>query len=202
MLKNITDLHIVDVINRKLFEEYRVLDGRPIYRLVWSDDQLELRVGTFTDWYGSILIREEHKALREIKKYWYLEQQCWVLEKLVFMPKWEAMKDLLEELVQARNGTYEPVYTFIGADNSPLPVSFPVVEYIIQCLHNPQKLTEKDYKAIYDAEERAETQYFEEKLGEEERSPLFVWEESAFVSTNQLKFKQTYVEKSGQVTLD
>jgi hypothetical protein len=57
-------------------------------------------------------------------------------------------------------------------------------------------------KALEEVEERNEVKYFEDQLSQGERSPLFVWENSAFVSTNQLKYKQDYVEKTGLVTLD
>lgn len=193
----ITDKTIIDGINQRLYDSYRVIDGRPIYRIVWSDDQLELRLGTFTDWYGHILIRQEHKALREIKKYWYLKRPCWLLEKLVFMPSEYHLKDILEELVQARNGTYEPVYVFNDRDNNPIPVVESVVEFIINSLHNPQKRTKKDFEAMEKLEEKGEVKFFEDQLGENERSPLFVWDNSAFVSTNQMKFREEYKEPLG-----
>lgn len=203
-----TDLLVIEAINASLKHEYRVLDGRPIYRIVWSDDQLEKRLGTFCDYYGSILIREEHKCLREVKKYWYLQKPCWVLEKLVFLPREREMYDLIEELVEGRNGTYETVYTFINKKQEQLPVVHEIVEAIIHTLHSPdKKLTQSDFDAIEKLEEKAEMDMFEAELMENERSPLFVWENSAFVSTNQLEYKrklgigQSYVESTGAVTL-
>jgi hypothetical protein len=103
-----TDKHLVDAINSSLHQQFRVLDGRPIYRLVWSDDQLEVRKGKFSDFYGKIFIREV-VAVRQIKKYWYMEEPGWVLEKLTFIKGNQALKDITEELVESGNGSYEPI---------------------------------------------------------------------------------------------
>jgi hypothetical protein len=173
--------------------------------LVWADEQIERRKGTFTDYYGSILIRQEYQAVRDIKKYWYFKRQdVWVLEKLVFLPKESQMKDMLEELVHAQNGTYEPLYTFADINDNPLPVVHEVVDFVIWRTQNPmEKMTQKDVDKLEAAEDKREVQYFEEQLRQDERSPLFVWENSAFVSTEQIKFRKemTYVEKSGPIEL-
>lgn len=184
-----SDHVIVEAINKKLYEEYRILDGRPIYRIVWSDDQLEMRKGTFTDWYGHILIRQEHNIVRQVKKYWYFEKPCWVLEKLVWIHQEAALKEQVEELVESRNGSYEPVYSFYRSSTKQnLPVNHRVVDFIVYSLHNPGKADPVKAQAVEEAEEVA---YFEEKLGEGERSPLFVAENSTFVSTNQMTFRNS-----------
>ncbi len=172
----ITDKVVIDSINKTLHENYRVLDGRPIYRLVWSDNQLEKRFSDkWCDYYGHILIRSEYKAVRTIKKYWHI--------------------------TQAHNGSYEPVYTFRDAKNNPLPVVFEVVDFILQGLHAPRRRTASDMDKIREIEEAEEVKYFENELHEGERSPLFVWDNSAFVSTNQLRFRQDYIEKSKLVEI-
>src|SRR5215471_1718428 len=109
----ISDRILIDAINGALYREYRVLDGRPIYRIVWAPDELELRKGKYSEFYGHIFIRERVEV-KWIKKYWYLKGPCWVLEKLVFMPNHKALDEMKQELIQSGNGTYEPVYTFIN----------------------------------------------------------------------------------------
>ena len=184
-----SDHILVDSINKRLNDEYRVLDGRPIYRIVWSDEQLEMRKGTFTDWYGHILIRQEHNIVRQVKKYWYYEKPCWVLEKLVWIHQNQALKEQIEELVESRNGTYEPVYSFYRhSTKQALPVAWRVVDFIVDKLHNPTRADLKKQEAI---EEEQEVAYFEEELGKGERSPLFVAENAAFVSSNQMTFKNS-----------
>lgn len=191
----VTDKILIDSINGMLYREYRVLDGRPIYRIVWSDSQLEKRIGDFTDWYGHILIRQEHKALREVKKYWYFEKPCWVLEKLIFIRDSQALKEITLELVEARSGSYEPVYAFRDSDGNPLSVNWKVVEIILAVLHNPVKRLPSDFEADRLIEEQDEHKYFFDKISEDERPELFVWENSVFVSSRQQKFKQEYREK-------
>lgn len=188
----ITDSLVIEAINASLKIEHRVLDGRPIYQIVWAPDQLETRLGTFTDWYGSIMVRQEHKAVREVKKYWYKTTPCWVMEKLVFMPHERHMYDLIQELVKGRNGTYESVYFFEGGDPPrALPVVHEIVEAIIHRLHNPaEKMSQHDFDRMEAVEEEEEVKYFESEMSKDERSPLFVWDNSSFVSTNQLAFKK------------
>lgn len=200
-MENITDQHTIDAINRRLFEDFRVLDGRPIYRVVWSPDQLEMRKGKFSDWYGDHIFIREYTAVKEVKKYWYMPEPAWVLEKLVFIHGNQALKDVSEELVNARNGTYEPIYTFRNS-KGPLPVDWEIVDFIVWRLHNPAAPV--DLERMERLEDEAEVKYFEEELSKGERSPLFVWENSAFVSTNQIKFKKenTYVEKSSVPLID
>lgn len=193
-----SDTGHINTINRRLRDDYRVLDGRPIYRVVFSGSQYEMRKSVWREFYGHILIRE-YEATKLAPKYWYFKEPCWVLEKLVFINKQVALKEILEELVEAGNGTYEPVYVFKDKDENPLPVYWRVVEIILWHLHHPVKMTPSDIKDVMLLEEAAEVEYFRNQLAEGERSELFVFENSAFVSSNQHKFRQDrqeYVEKS------
>jgi hypothetical protein len=194
----ITDRIVIDAINKKLFAEYRTIDYRAIYRIVWAPDQLEIRKGKTAEFYGSIFIRE-HVGIKEIKKYWYLNTPCWVLEKLLFIRGYQALKDICEELVEAGSGVYEPIYTFVGLKKGtqtevPLPVTFQVIDFILNSLHNPTRRTPSDYEEIQRIEEQEEVEYFVDQLSQNERSPLFVAENSSFVSANQLRFRQEYIE--------
>lgn len=187
-----SDKILIDSINASLAQDYRVLDGRPIYRVVWSDDLTEKRIGTFTDWYGHILIRQEHKALREVKKYWYINPPCYVLEKLVFVTGYQALRDIVEELEGARNGIYETLYAFRNVETGvQLPVNQRVVDIILHTLHNPQKkMTASDFDELQRLEEQEEVRFFEEKVTEEGRSDLFLYDLGQWVSTNQLKYRK------------
>jgi hypothetical protein len=186
------DKTLIDAINLNLKQNFTVLDGRPIYRLVWSDDLTEKRIGTFTDWYGHIMIRQEHKALREVKKYWYITPPCWILEKLVFVSGYQALKDIVEELEGARNGLYETLYAFRNPETGALlPVNQRVVDIILHTLHNPQKrMSKADFDEMQRLEEEKEVNFFEEKITEEGRSDLFLYDLGQFVSTNQMKYRK------------
>lgn len=188
-----TDPTSIDTINKRLAEQYRVLDGRPIYRIVWSADQLEMRRGKFSDFYGKIFIRERVEV-REIKKYWYMTPPRWVLEKLVFTRNHTALKEMCEELVRSQNGTYEPIFGFMANDNKAIPVVSRGVDLILHRLHNPTITRESDDVETERLKELEEMKYFEEVIGEDSPSPLFIFKNSAWVSTNQLKFKKEYRE--------
>lgn len=190
----ITDKVVIDSINILLEEQYRVLDGRPIYRIVWSDDQLELRKGLYSEFYGHIFIRQ-YKAVKWIKKYWNYKEPRWVFEKLVFINGNQALKDMQDELVHSGNGTYEPIYSFIDSKDNPLPVVWEVVEFMLWKLHNPTGVNPSLAKAALEAEEAEEVKFFEDQIHEGERSPLFVWENSEFVSTNQIKYRESLTYK-------
>ena len=190
----ITDKHVIEAINRKLLEYHRVLDGRPIYRVVWSADELEVRKGKFSDWYGDHIFIREYTAVREVKKYWYLTEPAFVLEKLVFIHDKQALKEVCEELVMARNGTYEPIYTFRNSKGL-LPVDWEIVDFIVWRLQNPG--AQVDHAEMERISEEQEVKYFEEEIGKgEKRTPLFIFDNSVGVSTNQAKFHQEYIESS------
>jgi hypothetical protein len=188
----ITDTLLIDALNKEMHDRYRVLDGRPIYRLVWSDDQLEIRRGLTRDYYGHIFIRE-YFSVGPRKKYWYFKNPCWILEKLTFIQGQQALKEVIAELVEANNGTYEPVFPFVDKDFNPLPVSALVLDIVLWKLHNPTTpLTPSQLDDLRMKIEAEEVKYFEEELGKGERSPLFVFGSSAFVSSNQQGFAKTY----------
>jgi len=174
-----TDLIVIEAINRKLKERGRSIDGRPILRIVFSDDQLEKRVGTFTDWYGSILIRQEYKALRECKKYGYISGK-WILERLTFLDLNNAI--VREELVDARNGTYEPLYVFQDKDQNPLPVNWRIIEKMLWSMENytPGRGNQSMADSAEGEELRQEIAYFEEEIGPHQRSQLFASEAAVF----------------------
>lgn len=194
----ITDLVLIEAINKSLADRFRVLDGRPIYRLVWSGDQQEVRRGLMREFYGQIFLRE-YFTVGPRPKYWYFQKPCWLLEKLVFIRSQEALKEVVKELVECANGSYEPIFPFVDKDFNPLPVSSSVVEIVIWKLQNPTvPITPGQMKDLEEKLEAAEMRYFEEELAaesENKRSPLFTTGDSLAVSTNQLAFNRTYKQE-------
>jgi hypothetical protein len=179
-------------MNKDLEAQFRVLDGRPIYRIVWSADQLEIRRGLTREFYGHIFIRE-YFTVGPQKKYWYFKNPCWLLEKLTFINGQAALKEVIQELVEASNGTYEPIFPYVDKDFNPLPVSRLVTDIVIWKLHNPTApLSPSQLDDIRQRIEASEVAYFEEEIGKNERSPLFVAGNSVNVSTNQIGFNKTY----------
>lgn len=95
----------VRIINQQLLDKFgrEALGDRPLFRLVWSDDQMEYRRGHFEDWYAGTIFLREYDGIRHARKYNYLHQQ-WVLEKLVYEPN--------RELPESENGHYEILWAF------------------------------------------------------------------------------------------
>jgi hypothetical protein len=108
------------------------LKDDPFFRLVWSDDTRELRTGTFTEWYGKVLIRE-YQATERVPKYNWLKER-WVLE--MWCPPEVAYND---ELPESISGSYEPVFVFEDAKHNVLPLNLRVVQILVQRLMQPRR---------------------------------------------------------------
>ena len=99
------DSTAVKNINMQLKFKFGMLfDGRPNFRIVWSNDQREYRQGEFNDFIpGTNILLRRFKGIREVDKYPFKSNR-WVLERLVYM--------FNPEIVSSENGTYEPVFIF------------------------------------------------------------------------------------------
>ncbi len=179
-------------LNKKLADRGKSLDGRPVWRIVWSTSQREYRRGKFSDFYGNIFLREVEEV-RNVPKYWYCPDR-WVLERLTFLPPNAAIH---EELITqssfdiyqpVRNGTYEPIYVFQDKEKNPLPLHELVIEAILHTLEFGEriKLTDSDFRDDYFKETDLEAAYFEEVLNDTGRSPLFSFENSVFVDSEKV----------------
>jgi hypothetical protein len=115
-----------DQINKWLSREYRTIDNRPIYKLTWSDDARENRLGTFRDWDADGNFLREVTEVRSTKKYPYIHSR-WIFEKLALLPP-------MKELPEIRQGSYEPVYVFEDRKGNYLLSNEKVIRFIIQCL--------------------------------------------------------------------
>lgn len=149
----------VATINKHL-KKYGVnFHGDPLYRVVWSDDQLELRRGTFNEWYGHIFIRE-YTGVARVPKYSYLSKR-WVLER--WIPPSLAYN---EELVESRQGSYEPLYVFEDKNGNPLPLALRPIELIISFLDRKEPPGHKRalIQEWIDNKERAADQFIEDAL--------------------------------------
>ena len=102
---------------------------RPIYQVVWSDREHEMRLGTFNEFAGKIFLRTV-RCVKSVPKYSYIKSR-WILEK--FAPPGLTPNP---ELPFAWQGTYEPIYVFEAA-GSALPPRLDVCELIIYCNQHP-----------------------------------------------------------------
>lgn len=114
-------METLKVINRRLADIYgNYLDGQSNYRVVWSEDQFEMRIVSATP--ESFILT--NPDVRLVKKYGQYIHNKWILEKLVEVP--EILHDeLLNKL------SYEPLWVFEDGKGNPLPPVWGVIEIVI-----------------------------------------------------------------------
>lgn len=157
-----------DAINYLLELRYHKDQVRnvPQFRLSWSTNQTEWRVGRYHLYYmENIFLREEVGKL-EVPKYPYLPD-CWLLEMFVYAP--------VEEIPESKNGHYEVIYPFLSSKQEPLEPRFDICEILIYAVRNPQnprellnRLAETDEKRF-----KKDIEYFKDILEDEGRSWLW-----------------------------
>lgn len=148
----------INIINKRLVDIYgRTLDGRPKFRIVWSEDELEKRYGTFTEHYGNIFLREV-SCLKEVRKYDYIVPAKYVLEELMYYHNPERPFEF---------SSYEPKWVFMTKDRKPLWPKWEMVEIVIKSILNGIRKTLSDYEAEDDAKYQKEIQEFEDILNGE-----------------------------------
>lgn len=101
------------------------LTGKPKYRIVWSDDEFETRIGTYDEYSGNIFLRTV-KGAKMVPKYPYVRHR-WILEKY-FSPD----VAYTECLPDSSQGLYEPLFVFQDKYGNPLPVVLKYVEIIVK----------------------------------------------------------------------
>jgi hypothetical protein len=108
---DISNLEQVVSINKTLERLYNRHPVKPLpnFRLVFAGEQFEKRKGTFSVYSGDIFLREE-TGIREVKKYRYLDDDIWVIERLVANTHTDVMEG---------DYVYEPVYAFPKIDHVP-----------------------------------------------------------------------------------
>lgn len=117
----------IEDINKSLIREFGIAsdNGKPIFRVVWADDQLEKRMVSHT-LEGFQLI---HPEVQERKKYAKFCQEHYVLERLVIVPIVH-MSDLPSDAQ-----SYEPLHFFWDKNHKPLPPKYYICKFIIDTLY-------------------------------------------------------------------
>lgn len=132
------DIHL---INQRLIDIYgKDLLNQPIYRIIWSEDEIEKRFATFRDWVpGTNILIREVTEVREVKKYSTYEPQ-YILEKLFFNQHNTEILD--NNTFNPQKCTYEPMWAFGKDKNGRIrrPV-WRAIELLITCINNPSKMT-------------------------------------------------------------
>ena len=114
-------------INRQLADLYGIdtESTQPMWRVVWSNDQLEKRLVDYTDSGVQLLYPE----VREVKKYLAIRDR-YILEHLVLIPV-ENQIELAGEMK-----SYEPIWTFETDKKEFLPPRMDACQFIIDLVLN------------------------------------------------------------------
>jgi hypothetical protein len=120
----------IETLNKRLTDTFsRYSDGRSLWRLVWSHDELEYRYGIYKDFTAEGFFIREVEEVREVPKYrQWVNPPCYVLERLLEHPE-GIPTDMIEKT------TYEPVWTFRDANNNPLMPVWGAIKMIIDSVY-------------------------------------------------------------------
>jgi len=113
----------IESINYKLEKEFgKHIDGRPNFRVVWSEDQYEKRITNFTDEGLELLVPE----VREFPKY-----KQWIREKYIL----ERLVPIVGETDLVTKISYEPAWTFQDKNGNYLPPFYDGCKYVIESIY-------------------------------------------------------------------
>jgi hypothetical protein len=130
---------------------------KPLYKLVWSTSELELRYGTFREFHDDVFIREVTET-RWTRKYWYINDR-WVLERWI-----PAELCSTRELPNSKQGSYEPIYTFEDGDRLYLEPNIKVLDFIITMAEKPHHITKEELMNELLEKEKKEVQAIMEAM--------------------------------------
>lgn len=119
----------LEVINRRLVDHYGATEergvSRPNFRIVWSEDQMEMRRTEFTDEGFQLLVPE----VRNLPKYRQWVKEKWVLERLTVVPF------INEADLPASKLSYEPIWVFEDAKGRALPPAWVIAQFVVDGIH-------------------------------------------------------------------
>ena len=142
----------VVLINKELKKLYGVeFDGKPKFRLVWSDDCIEKRLGRVDRYTPNGIYLGTDEGLHELQKYSYIRER-WILEN--YNPAYKANPEI------AISDGYEPVFVF-DRKGEYLKPYFWACEYIINSIRNPERIHKTEKMMLSDEEIKKEKEIAE-----------------------------------------
>lgn len=136
----------IEDINNLLIEHFGISTdtGDPIWRVVFSEDQYEQRLGTYDDYSTGGLYIRTVTEVRLVPKYKQWIEQKFILERLVVVPEQN-----LEELIGTKL-SYEVLWVFEDKDGNYLPPKFEACKFIIDTVYAAQYSNHNLHKYIDD----------------------------------------------------
>ena len=118
------------IMNQKLKDAFGLdsISGLPIWRIVWSEAELEKRYGTYDDITPSGIFLRQVTEVREVPKYKQWIHAKYVLERLVVVP------EINQHELPEQKLSYEPLWVFEDAKGNYLPPKWEACEFIIHAV--------------------------------------------------------------------
>lgn len=132
----------VSTINQRLIDHFgRTIDsGEAKWRVVWSEDQFEMRYGTYEDRTKDGFLIREVTEWRLVPKYRQWIPKRYVLERLILIP-------IDNEGTLTTKFSYEPLHTFEDKNQNALPPNWIACKFIVESInHNMEQHNEVRYK--------------------------------------------------------
>lgn len=120
----------VEVLNKRLIDRYGLFEnGQPNWRIVWSEDQFEYRLGFYKkfDTNGNYIGMSQEEEFQYVPKYRQWIPNKWVLEKLVPVPELNN-QELISKL------SYEPIFPYMDNGFKALPPKWEITEFVINSI--------------------------------------------------------------------
>lgn len=111
----------VKLLNDRLNDQYGKLEGQPLFRITWSEDQFEKRLTNYTADGLQLL----HPEVRELPKYRQWIHNKYILEMLTVVPDGG---ELVTKL------SYEPRWVFEDKNGKPLPPMWGAIYFVIETI--------------------------------------------------------------------
>lgn len=120
----------IEALNKRLKDYFGIdtASANPIYRIVFSDTEMELRETKYTK-EGFELISP---VVMELPKYKQWIHSKYILEKLVVVPSFH-----IDELAESKV-SYEPLHVFQDKNGNYLPPKWDACKFIIDLIHAAQ----------------------------------------------------------------
>jgi hypothetical protein len=119
----------IDSINKQLRDEFGLESSinEPMFRVVFSDDQREMRLGDYNDFTPSGLFIRSVREVREVPKYQWIKAR-WVLEQLSVVPEVNMLELPTVKL------SYEPLWIFENQSGDYLPPRYDAAKLIVDTM--------------------------------------------------------------------
>jgi len=170
----------VKYMNNQLIKEFGLYLNRPQFRIVWTGDLYEKRLATYTDWMGSVKIREVTEV-REVPKYPYINPPWYMLERAVEVPQDESIKN---------PDFYEPLYIFQHFDEKgnrgeylPPRLDMACLAANVSLMKVPKRTHKMDKGEFEEKEAKGEQDIYEQIREDSNDLALSIrWKEASFIN--------------------